>query len=1056
MRKLYLFIMAALLLIGSGTLWAASYTYNDVTYTEESKLWEAVGDVASITVKIGEYSNLTIPESKTVTLQQVANNQTNGEITNNGTLNLSYGTTSNNTWSSGTFVNNATLTLKSGSTWENASFINNGTLTISGGTLHNASFTNTGTITPLTAGTFNSELLETLEGLGATIAEGYESNTYYADITCKQILKSSSIVARITTLEGNVFAFNGITLAMRYSTKETPAVLQKNLKTDGATNDIKVIDGNDRYIDPNGFTLTINNKNTKITHGSLNFVGNGTIAVTSDVIESAFFLTGSETPTTKPYASLTIGEGITLNCSGEKASAVCVRPFESTGKSYGVVADIKGTINIAKSYALYIHGTIQAIEGNVPEINIANGATIETACDGDAACIYAAGYGKWNIGAATLRAATPIYAKSGIININGASVEACGAFAEPKPHGSGYYGTGDAIVLDSKSGYAGNMQLNVTDATISSANGYSVQEVLTDSPESSTIAMQITGGKYKGARGTIVTSKHFGESTPTHWAMNAIEGGKYAYAPSTIADGYKVVFNTDADKNEYPYTIVVDDLAPASTIEIAENTIVDEVVNVAENTGIVVKSGVTYTVKGLVIGTGEESKSKVTVEPGAKLIVGSNGILNYANNQLVLQADKDNGCAILRFEGTTGNAQPYGKVELYMYAHKEDGLNVWQHIGIPTAEAPVEIAKTAPYMFNIWDLNKGWQYAPQSEVKDPWTGYNSSTNMESAGSKLTFVGQLVGNAAAEYVLAPNNYSCIANSYTDYVGIKGFINQLPASKTDGTVWVYGLSNNGKAGFTLYNESSFDLKPDPGFSPMQAFFIKNVTEDEIQLNIPYGEMGTTKDADASEVNGGVIVLTGGGERAELQIIEKEGLSDGIIDPKYDSEQFDTDMIKIYTEKCGKNLAAIGTNSLEGKEITIVTKAATSYTLSFEYLAGKAFKLTDLASGAEVEVGADKTYTFTAEVNSTIKRFKLGEGEVAANETDADGAVSIWTNNGQVFVANNAAEADIEIINLSGVKVASAKASGEAVQDVSISNLASGVYVVRVGNTAAKIVK
>ncbi len=37
-----------------------------------------------------------------------------------------------------------------------------------------------------------------------------------------------------------------------------------------------------------------------------------------------------------------------------------------------------------------------------------------------------------------------------------------------------------------------------------------------------------------------------------------------------------------------------------------------------------------------------------------------------------------------------------------------------------------------------------------------------------------------------------------------------------------------------------------------------------------------------------------------------------------------------------------------------------------------------------------------------------------------------------------------------------MASAKASGEAVQDVSISNLASGVYVVRVGNTVAKIVK
>ena len=42
------------------------------------------------------------------------------------------------------------------------------------------------------------------------------------------------------------------------------------------------------------------------------------------------------------------------------------------------------------------------------------------------------------------------------------------------------------------------------------------------------------------------------------------------------------------------------------------------------------------------------------------------------------------------------------------------------------------------------------------------------------------------------------------------------------------------------------------------------------------------------------------------------------------------------------------------------------------------------------------------------------------------------------------------------MSGVKVVSAKASGEAVQAVSISNLASGVYVVRVGNATAKIVK
>ena len=567
--------------------------------------------------------------------------------------------------------------------------------------------------------------------------------------------------------------------------------------------------------------------------------------------------------------------------------------------------------------------------------------------------------------------------------------------------------------------------------------------------------MQILNGKFKGSKGTIVTSEHFGESTPTHWADNSIVGGKYAYAPTTVADGYKVAFNTDADKNEFPYIIVVDDLYPTGTItEITEDTSVDDVVTVADNDGLVIKSGVTYTVKGLVIGTGVNSTSKVTVEAGAKLIVGEYGIVNYANNQLVLQADKDNGCAILRFDETTSNLNPYGKVELYMYAHKEDGVNVWQHRGIPTVGAPDAIEKSAPYMFNVWDLKTGWKYAAQEYVNSPWTGYNSSTNMEAPGSKLTFTGRLVGGSDADFVLAPNNYSCIANSYTDYVSIAGFINQLPEGETDGTVWVYGMEDSGKVGFTLYNSGSFILKPDPGFSPMQAFFIKNVTANEIQLTVPYGGMGTVRDAIATEINGGIIKLSDGIETASLQIIEKDDLSDD-MDPNYDAEQFATDMIQIYVKQGTKNLAAIGTNSLDGKEIEIVTKSATRYTLSFEHLAGKAFKLTDLASGAEVEVGSDKTYTFTADANSTIKRFVLGEGEVSAEEANAD-AVKIWSANGSLFVEGNVAEADIEIINLSGVKVASAKASGEAVQAVSISNLASGVYVVRVGNTAAKIVK
>ena len=193
-------------------------------------------------------------------------------------------------------------------------------------------------------------------------------------------------------------------------------------------------------------------------------------------------------------------------------------------------------------------------------------------------------------------------------------------------------------------------------------------------------------------------------------------------------------------------------------------------------------------------------------------------------------------------------------------------------------------------------MKTGWKYAAQEYVNSPWTGYNSSTNMEAPGSKLTFTGRLVGGSDADFVLAPNNYSCIANSYTDYVSIAGFINQLPEGETDGTVWVYGMEDSGKVGFTLYNSGSFILKPDPGFSPMQAFFIKNVTANEIQLTVPYGGMGTVRDAIATEINGGIIKLSDGIETASLQIIEKDDLSDD-MDPNYDAEQFATDMIQIY---------------------------------------------------------------------------------------------------------------------------------------------------------------
>lgn len=979
--------------------------YSDVN-AFNAALSEVESSPTEVTILAGK--DVVIPENKYVTLKQYASSQENGTITNNGSVKFAV----NQTWDSGIFVNEGS-----------------GSMTIS-------------------SGIFESTLYGTLVPSIATLAEGCSAYIYYKDNDYKQVLNNDDIVATVGSGDA-LKVFTTLNTAISYSSASNPAVVIKNNSVlTGPT----ISDGSDKYLDLNGKTIEQTYR-AKISHGSLTIQGEGVINNTVTAEDNtAFWLVGSTSTTATDYSVLTIGTGVTLNVP--YGSCIGVLDNDESKLSYGVVVNVNGTLTSTYSYLLYINGNVRGMESKAPKFNIANSASIEAGCADGCACIYAAGYGEWTIGAATLRANTPIYAKAGVVTINGATIEACGAYAEPQPYGNGFYSTGDAIVFDSKNGYAGNMQLSITDATITSANGYAVHEVMTDRQESQTLVMQVAGGKFKGERGSIELTENFNQSTPTRWAMNSITSGKYSYAPNEVADGYIVVLNTDADKNEFPYKVVYDELTPATIVEITENTTVNDVVTIAENNGLVIKSGVTYTVKGLVIGTGAGSKSKVTVEAGAKLIVGEYGIVNYSANQLVLEADKRNGTAILRFDGTTSNKQPYAKVELYMYAHQENSINVWQHIGVPTAEAPEQIAKTAPYMFNTWDVNKGWQAASQSDVNSPWVGYNSSTNMGSEGSKLTFTGRLVGNANAEFVLAPNAYSCVANSYTDYTAINDFISLFTEGETDGTVWVYGIDANGIVDFAKYNSSSFDFKPDPGFAPMQAFFIKNNTAAEIHKSVPYGTMGTTREAVANEFNGGIISIIGGGEKAELQIVEKEGLSDE-MDYGYDSEQFATGTIQIYVKQGDKKLAAIGTNNINGKEIEIVTKSATEYTLKFEYLKGNAFKLKDLASGADVEVTEGGTYTFSAAANSTILRFKLGEGEVAANEADVE-SVSIWVAENVLNIAGAAEGDSIEIINLAGIKVLSATATGEAVQSISLSGIASGAYIVKAGAATVKVIK
>ena len=77
---------------------------------------------------------------------------------------------------------------------------------------------------------------------------------------------------------------------------------------------------------------------------------------------------------------------------------------------------------------------------------------------------------------------TFIYGSDITVNIEDSIITGNGAFNAPEANGNGGESTGDAIILDSKTTYAVNMVLKISgeNTTISSTNGYAVQETLTD------------------------------------------------------------------------------------------------------------------------------------------------------------------------------------------------------------------------------------------------------------------------------------------------------------------------------------------------------------------------------------------------------------------------------------------------------------------------------------------------------------------------------------------------------------------------------------------------
>ncbi len=224
-----------------------------------------------------------------------------------------------------------------------------------------------------------------------------------------------------------------------------------------------------------GSDVTINNSKVTLntTSGKALYIKGQTGYENNVLVDSDSVITGC-------YAITIDGVGNNTDASGVK--------LDFYGKAY------------ATSMGMTINGLVKDTTGDVPVINIYDGAVIEA---DPGVAIYAAGYGIWNIYGGELTGNTVLSIKSGVFNITGGTFNATGEYVETPDETTGVAtSTGSAISITYNDDYAQNVELNIANATVISENGYALYEE-NQGTESAVTSIAISSGSFEGAQGAI-------------------------------------------------------------------------------------------------------------------------------------------------------------------------------------------------------------------------------------------------------------------------------------------------------------------------------------------------------------------------------------------------------------------------------------------------------------------------------------------------------------------------------------------------------------------------
>jgi len=298
-----------------------------------------------------------------------------------------------------------------------------------------------------------------------------------------------------------------------------------------------------------------------------------------------------------------------------------------TVNAYGVVVDVKGGSISVGNYSLYVNGTVTGLGANAPTFNISGGTM---------GSIYAAGYAHWNISGGDIigvpydidkdgsappntdrpTGMTGIELKAGTLDMTGGSITATGPagyFINP-PGTSGTSTMAYGIAVANYSGYAGNIDVNISGGTITSdADGVAFGIInVTGTTPTKPVNVSISGGAFIGP---VTVDNTVGDFT------GFISGGTFSsnagLSPDWIAPG--------SDITTVPYTYTMPAGSTSADLQAAIENF---------SGGIIDLDGQTITVTVLTV------DKPVTIQNGTinyALVDGAISYINIVSSDVTLQ-----------------------------------------------------------------------------------------------------------------------------------------------------------------------------------------------------------------------------------------------------------------------------------------------------------------------------------------------------------------------------------------------------------------------------------